>query len=91
MIIGRNKEIEILNSICDKPKSSFVSIYGRRRIGKTYLVDQFFKNHRKDAIFFDLYGVNSKKALYICTRFGRQSEYKKETFIDILERQRVEL
>ena len=57
MIIGRNKEIDILNSICDKPKSSFVSIYGRRRIGKTYLVDQFFKNHRKEAIFFDYTGA----------------------------------
>lgn len=57
MIIGRKKEIDTLNSICDEPKSSFVSIYGRRRIGKTYLVDQFFKNHRKEAIFFDYTGA----------------------------------
>jgi AAA+ ATPase superfamily predicted ATPase len=57
MIIGRKKEIEILNSICEESKSSFVSIYGRRRIGKTYLVDQFFKSHRKEALFFDYTGA----------------------------------
>ncbi len=48
MIIGRKKEIETLKNIYNDNKSHFVAIYGRRRIGKTYLVNEVFKN---DMIF----------------------------------------
>lgn len=34
-MIGRNKEITILNRLYDSKKSQFVAIYGRRRVGKT--------------------------------------------------------
>ena len=42
-IVGRKKEIELLNEklISDKPE--FVALYGRRRIGKTYLVRNVFE------------------------------------------------
>ena len=42
-VIGRKKEIEELNNLYNSNKSEFVAIYGRRRIGKTYLVDETFK------------------------------------------------
>ena len=35
-IIGRNKEINILDRIYKSKKSELVAIYGRRRVGKTY-------------------------------------------------------
>ena len=44
MIIGRKKEIFELNECYKAANSSFVAIYGRRRIGKTYLVNEFFND-----------------------------------------------
>ncbi|MBQ7691508.1 MAG: ATP-binding protein [Muribaculaceae bacterium] len=41
-IIGRKREIEILERIFKSKKSEFVAIYGRRRIGKSYLVNEVF-------------------------------------------------
>lgn len=41
-IVGRKKEIEILNSAYNSDKSEFVAIYGRRRVGKSYLVNELF-------------------------------------------------
>ena len=42
-MIGSKKEIEILNKLYDSKKSQFVAIYGRRRVGKTYLVNEVFE------------------------------------------------
>lgn len=43
-MIGRKKEISELNKLYDKKSAEFVAIYGRRRVGKTYLVDETFSN-----------------------------------------------
>jgi len=45
MIIGRKQEIDILNSTIQDDYSHFVAIYGRRRIGKTFLIREVF-NYR---------------------------------------------
>ena len=42
MIIGRNKEQRLLLSLLESDKSEFVAVYGRRRVGKTYLVRETF-------------------------------------------------
>ncbi|MDR2621123.1 MAG: ATP-binding protein, partial [Dysgonamonadaceae bacterium] len=42
-IIGRIKEISRLSEYMDSGKAEFVVVYGRRRVGKTFLVKQFFK------------------------------------------------
>jgi len=55
-MVGREKEIEVINSLCEAEKSSLAVIYGRRRIGKTYLVDYMFQTHRKDCLFFKFTG-----------------------------------
>ena len=39
-MIGRKKEIEELNALYQSQKAELVAVYGRRRVGKTYLVDQ---------------------------------------------------
>ena len=39
-IIGRKREINLLENCINSNKPEFVAIYGRRRIGKTYLVKQ---------------------------------------------------
>lgn len=41
-ITGRNKEINILDRIYKSKKSELVAIYGRRRVGKSYLVSECF-------------------------------------------------
>lgn len=43
-IIGRKQEIEELNNLYDSGKPEFVAIYGRRRVGKTFLVKELFQN-----------------------------------------------
>lgn len=42
-VIGRKKEVDELKRLYDSDQAQLVSIYGRRRVGKTYLVDTYFK------------------------------------------------
>lgn len=39
-IIGRDREIKELNGLYGSGKAELVAVYGRRRVGKTYLVDE---------------------------------------------------
>ena len=41
-IIGRKNELETLERMHNSRKSEFVILYGRRRVGKTFLVNQYF-------------------------------------------------
>lgn len=41
-MIGRNKQIKELENIYNSGKSELVAVYGRRRVGKTYLIDNVF-------------------------------------------------
>lgn len=43
-IIGREAEMKRLSTAVDSPRPEFVALYGRRRVGKTFLVNQKFKN-----------------------------------------------
>ncbi len=43
-IIGRNAEISELERLRDSGRSEFVMVYGRRRVGKTFLIREFFHN-----------------------------------------------
>lgn len=41
-MVGRIHEIEDLQRAYDSDQSEFVAVYGRRRIGKTFLINEFF-------------------------------------------------
>ena len=43
-MIGRTKEIEELIRLYESDESEFVAVYGRRRVGKTYLVRETFSD-----------------------------------------------
>lgn len=43
-IIGRKDEQIILQEVLDSHRSEFVVVYGRRRVGKTFLIKEFFEN-----------------------------------------------
>lgn len=45
MLVGRENERKMLKEAYEADESKFVAIYGRRRIGKTYLVRETFENH----------------------------------------------
>lgn len=51
MFINREEELNHLNSEYEKDAPQFIVIYGRRRVGKTSLIEEFLKD-RKDAIYY---------------------------------------
>ena len=59
MMIGREKEIQLLNEAYKSNEPQFVAVYGRRRVGKTFLVRETFA----DKILFQHAGLaNSDRA-----------------------------
>ncbi|MFA7206376.1 MAG: ATP-binding protein [Saccharofermentanales bacterium] len=61
MFIGREKELKNLNSLYDTDKFQFPVIYGRRRVGKTALINEFVKD--KDTIYFTGIETTAKQNL----------------------------
>ena len=42
MLVGRENEKKRLRDLLETDKSEFVAVYGRRRIGKTFLIRESF-------------------------------------------------
>lgn len=61
MFIGRELELASLNKLYLSDKFEFAVIYGRRRVGKTALINQFIKDKR--AIYFMGVESNAKQNL----------------------------
>lgn len=61
MFIGRDKELIALNKLYQSDKFEFVVIYGRRRVGKTALINQFIGD--KKSIYFMGLESNEKQNL----------------------------
>ena len=53
IIVGRKQELAQIARYYNSGKSEFIAVYGRRRVGKTYLVRQYFKNQ----FAFDMTGI----------------------------------
>lgn len=75
-IIGRKSEQELLEECLASRRPEFLAIYGRRRVGKTYLVKEFFDNS------FSFYttgvkGIHTKQQLKLfkeaLVKYGDQS------------------
>lgn len=43
-LIGRDTELELLETLWSSKFPEFLAVYGRRRIGKTFLITEFLKN-----------------------------------------------
>jgi uncharacterized protein len=43
-LIGRKREIEKFDKIMASSKAEFLAVYGRRRVGKTFLIREYFNN-----------------------------------------------
>ena len=68
LFIGREYEKSLIQQYLDSPKAELVAIYGRRRVGKTYLVKSFFHNQ------FDFYFTG----MYETSRAVHLSLFRKE-------------
>lgn len=54
-IVGRRREIKLLEEALFSKKAEFIAIHGRRRIGKTYLIKTFIK--KQDVVSFHVTGM----------------------------------
>lgn len=61
MFVGREKEVDSLNKLYASNKFEFAVVYGRRRVGKTTIINEFVKG--KSAIFFTGVETNEKQNL----------------------------
>lgn len=57
-ILGRQDEVLLLKEMLYSNASQFLALYGRRRVGKTYLIRNYF-TERDNVIFFDAAGLKN--------------------------------
>lgn len=62
IVIGREREMAELQRSLESDRSEFVIVYGRRRVGKTYLVDNFF-HYEYDFSFVGGHRLTKQKQL----------------------------
>lgn len=53
-MIGRQNEQLTLQRKLDSDEAEFIAVYGRRRVGKTFLIREFFKND----LCFEMTGIH---------------------------------
>lgn len=56
-LVGRIKEQELLKEAFDSGSPELIAVFGRRRVGKTYLIKKFFK----DRLLFQIVGIKDAK------------------------------
>jgi AAA+ ATPase superfamily predicted ATPase len=78
-MIGRIKEQEILSKVYESTKPELIAIIGRRRVGKTYLIRQFFK----EELDFEMVGLKDGTKEQQLRNFAYSlKEAKKSTILD---------
>ena len=63
MFIGRDKELNALDKLYKSEKFEFAVIYGRRRVGKTAIINEFTKE--KPSICFTGVETNEKQKIVV--------------------------
>jgi predicted AAA+ superfamily ATPase len=72
-MIGRIEEIAVLNDLLSNDKAEMLAVYGRRRVGKTYLINQAYKSR----ISFGFTGTQNAS---VSNQLFKFSEKLKESF-----------
>lgn len=54
-LIGRKEEVSILKEVLAANEAEMISVIGRRRVGKTFLIQEVYKNH----IAFEISGIQN--------------------------------
>lgn len=66
-LVGRERECKELQRVMNSDRSEFVIVYGRRRVGKTFLVDQYYQG-KYDFTFVGGHNLSRQRQL---TNFSR--------------------
>ena len=61
-LIGRKKECQELQRCVDSDRSELVVVYGRRRVGKTFLIEEFF-SQKFDFRYVGAHGMTTRRQL----------------------------
>ncbi len=69
-IIGRRREKKKLEEALASASAEFIAVYGRRRVGKTYLIQNFFQS--KKCIFFQTTGIYNGPLKEQLERFAKE-------------------
>ena len=75
MLLGRKKELEMLKAISCDEQSHFVAVYGRRRVGKTFLIRESY-NYRFTFQHAGLSEGGMKEQLFAFTSSIKDTGYK---------------
>ena len=75
-IVGRIEEEKLIKSYCESEKSEFIAVYGRRRVGKTYLVKNTLEE-KLDFVFTGIYNEKLRVQLnYFCEELTKKTNFK---------------
>ena len=72
-LVGRDRECKRLQIILDSPIAELVAVYGRRRIGKTFLIRTFFE--RSQCVFFQASGIHNAKLATQLKEFSKSMQF----------------
>ena len=82
MFIGREEELQTLQNLLSRGCSSFVAIRGRRRIGKSRLIQEFAKHFKKRLMFTGIPPTKGATAQAQRAEFAIQMADQGMPFID---------
>ena len=93
-ILAREREVKLLEKLYDSKQPEFLAIYGRRRIGKTFLIRQFFK---EKGIYFELTGIKNGSykhqlrsfEIEFFRVFGNKPSQKTNNWLDAFDELRI--
>jgi uncharacterized protein len=69
-IIERKEELRILDQALKSPKSEFLAVFGRRRVGKSFLISNFFS--KANCVFFYVSGLKDHSLAEQAEEFTKQ-------------------
>jgi uncharacterized protein len=75
-LVGRVEEKAIFERLLHSPKAELIAVYGRRRVGKTFLIRSFFKAYMSFE-FSGSINTEAEKQLYNFTQVLRKNGGKK--------------
>ena len=78
--INRTRELNLLQNSCDRDRA-FIIVYGRRRVGKTRLLQEFVSE--KNGFYFTF--ANTHKGVQLQEFQSRASEFLKDSLISTIQ------
>jgi uncharacterized protein len=67
-IVGRTKELELLQAALNSNQAELIAVYGRRRVGKTFLISTYFMDK---GIYFEFTGIKDANRKTHLKRFTK--------------------